>query len=247
MNSLHFLNPPPDYLPTNFWSTCISNSSFPSPAWGSLWTSPPHLHPLADLTSFFNPSLSCIFNYSYTDFSLRTFLKVLISPNLKLSPNAISFLVFSLLPFKTANKLSISISHTLRLPPCCSIEPGLSRIASDLFVAKFGVHLFRLWLTRLFYSMSTHILQVASVCTILWFSSYFSVLTFSSGLFFLYLSLKCWHISRDFCFLFHWLLFWYFSLPYSCLLSSWSGSWGHFFPNRGDLIVVNISLLVLML
>ena len=34
---------------------------------------------------------------------------------------------------------------------------------------------------------------------------------------------------------------------YLFFLVSWSGSWGHFFSNIGDLIVVNISLLILML
>ena len=202
MNSLHFLNPPPDYLPTNFWSTCISNSSFPS-AWGSLWTSLPHLHPLADLTSFFNPSLSCILNYSYTGFSLGTSLKVLISPNLKLSPNAISFLVFSLLPFKTANK------HYLHLPPTHSdFHPAV-----PLNLLSPGLPVTSLLLNLVFICSAFGLLDCStasqltppcgSVHTILWFSSYFSVLTFSSGLFFLYLSLKCWHISSDFCFLFH--------------------------------------------
>lgn len=154
MNSLHFLNPPPDYLPTNFWSTCISNSSFSSPAWGSLWTSLPHLHPLADLTSFFNPSLSCILNYSYTGFSLRIFLKVLISPNLKLSPNAISFLVFSLLPFKTANK------SYLHLPPTHSdFHP-----AAPLNLLSLGLPVTSLLLNLVFICSDFGLLDCSTAC-----------------------------------------------------------------------------------
>lgn len=132
-----------------------------APAWGSLWTAP---SPILLLTSLHLQSLS----FLYPQLSLYWLFPIgtLKCPNLSqlkttLSPNSTFFLVFFLLPLQTTNKSYLYPPPTSSdFCSCYSMEPTLPMIASDLFVAKCGVHL---WSTGPFCTMSPHFLHLVSV------------------------------------------------------------------------------------